>query len=75
MRNHKPISKRVFVPSLQLTAGQSPPIAANGGLSYMSFDENGDAGTSKAIETALLQIASGEGHALTKMIEKSPSQL
>ena len=72
MRNHKPISKRVFVPSLQLTAGQSPPIAANGGLSYMSFDENGDAGTSKAIETALLQIASGEGHALTKMIEKSP---
>ena len=72
VRNHKPISKRVFVPSLQLTAGQSPPIAANGGLSYMSFDDNGDAGTSKAIETALLQIASGEGHALTKMIENSP---
>ena len=38
----------------------------------MSFDDNGDAGTSKAIETALLQIASGEGHALTKMIENSP---
>ena len=28
----------VYVPSLQLTEGQSPPIAANGGLSYIAFD-------------------------------------
>ena len=27
-----------YVPPLQRTAGQPPPIAANGGLSYMSFD-------------------------------------
>src|SRR5437879_3373358 len=33
----------VYVPPLQLTKGQSPPIAANGGLSYMSFDHDGDA--------------------------------
>ena len=31
-----------YVPPLQRTAGQPPPIAANGGLSYMSFDRNGD---------------------------------
>ena len=33
----------VYVPSLELTAGQPAPIAANGGLSYMSFDCDGDA--------------------------------
>jgi len=27
-----------YVPPLQRTEGQPPPIAANGGLSYMSFD-------------------------------------
>jgi hypothetical protein len=27
-----------YVPSLQRTDGQPPPIAAHGGLSYMSFD-------------------------------------
>ena len=32
-----------YVPPLQVTKGQPPPIAANGGLSYMSFDKNGDA--------------------------------
>ena len=31
----------VYVPPLQLTEGQPPPIAANGGLSYMSFDRDG----------------------------------
>ena len=51
----------VYVPTLQLTEGQPPPIAANGGLSYMSFDRDGDAGTAAAIEAALDQIA--EGHA------------
>ncbi|MBT6949720.1 MAG: hypothetical protein HN989_06490, partial [Gammaproteobacteria bacterium] len=34
-----------YVPLLQRTEGQPPPNAANGGLSYMSFDRNGDAGT------------------------------
>jgi hypothetical protein len=33
----------VFVPSLELTAGQPPTVAANGGSSYMSFDVDGDA--------------------------------
>src|SRR5436190_10653590 len=42
-----------YVPPLQRTAGQPPPIAANGGLSYMSFDRDGDAGTAKAIQDAL----------------------
>src|SRR5262245_36631453 len=49
-----------YVPSLQRTEGQPPPIAANGGLSYMSFDHNGDAGTAKALEDALKEIATGE---------------
>ena len=30
-----------YVPPFQLTEGQPPPIAANGGLSYMSFDRDG----------------------------------
>ena len=30
-----------YVPTLQRTEGQPPPIAANGGLSYMSFDREG----------------------------------
>jgi hypothetical protein len=34
----------VYVPPLQLTKGQPPPIAANGGLSYMAFDRDGDEG-------------------------------
>ena len=29
-----------YVPSLQRTEGQPPPVAANGGLSYMSFDDD-----------------------------------
>jgi hypothetical protein len=40
-----------YVPPLQRTEGQPPPIAANGGLSYMSFDRDGDAGTAAALET------------------------
>ncbi len=61
-----------YVPSLQLTAGQPPPIAANGGLSYMSFDEDGDAGTAAATEAALLQIAEGEGQAIIDMLDNAP---
>jgi len=61
-----------FVPKLELTAGQPSPIADNGGLSYMLFDRGGDAGTGAATEAALAQIATGEGQALTEMLEKAP---
>src|SRR6201993_2872207 len=62
----------VYVPPFQLTKGQAPPIAANGGLSYMSFDRDGDAGTAAAMEAALRQIAEGQGRAVVDMIEKAP---
>jgi hypothetical protein len=62
----------VYVPPLQLTAGQPPPIAANNGLSYMSFDRNGDAGTTAATDAALRQIAEGEGQALIDMLDNAP---
>jgi hypothetical protein len=57
------------VPPLQRTEGQPPPIAANGGLSYMSFDQQGDAGTAKAFEDALAQIAEGESQRVIDMIQ------
>src|ERR1700686_5078008 len=69
------VTKRVssvYVPSLQLTKGQPPPIAANGGLSYMSFDRDGDAGTAAATEAALRQLAGGHGQAVIDMIENAP---
>ena len=82
MDRHEAIENRVaanaeadssaYVPTLQLTKGQPPPIAANGGLSYMSFDRDGDAGTTAAIEAALEQIADGEGQALIDRIENAP---
>jgi len=62
----------VYVPTLQRTAGQPAPHAANGGLSYMSFDDNGDAGTKAATAVALQQIASGDGHALSVELENAP---
>ncbi len=61
-----------YVPPLQRTAGQPPPIAANGGLSYMSFERNGDGGTAKALEDALAQIADGEGERIADMIHNAP---
>ena len=61
-----------YVPSLQRTEGQPPPIAANGGLSYMSFDREGDAGTAAALEDALTQIAEGEGQRVNDMIDNAP---
>jgi len=61
-----------YVPPLQRTAGQPPPIAANGGLSYMSFDRNGDGGTRKATEDALAQIAEGEGQRVADMVHNAP---
>src|SRR5437764_13386424 len=61
-----------YVPPLQRTEGQPPPIAAHGGLSYMSFDREGDAGTAKALEDALAEIAEGEGQRVIEMIDKAP---
>ena len=61
-----------YVPPLELTSGQSPPVAANGGLSYMSFDRDGDAGTAAAIEAALSLIAQGDGQSVMDMIENAP---
>src|SRR6266853_4899473 len=61
-----------YVRSLQRTEGQPPPIDANGGLSYMSFDRDGDAGTAAALEDALTQIAEGEGQRVFDMIDNAP---
>lgn len=61
-----------YVPPLQLTDGQPPPIAAHGGLSYLSFDRNGDAGTATAIEDALALAAEGEGQRLIDMLDSAP---
>jgi hypothetical protein len=61
-----------YVPPLQRTAGQPPPIAANGGLSYMSFDRNGDAGTAKALDDALAEIATGASQQVIDMIAGAP---
>jgi len=61
-----------YVPTLQRTEGQPPPIAANGGLSYMSFDRDGDAGTTAALADALAQIAEGEGQRVFDMIDNAP---
>jgi hypothetical protein len=38
----------------------------------MSFDRDGDAGTTAAMEDALTQIASGEGQAVIDLIENAP---
>lgn len=61
-----------FVPSFQLTEGQAPPIAANGGLSFMSFDRNGDGGTAAAIEAALDLYSTGEGRSVIEWLENAP---
>ena len=61
-----------YVPPLQLTQGQPPPFAANGGLSYMSFDRDGDAGTAAAAAAALRQIAEGEGQPVIDMLDNAP---
>src|SRR5260221_10616320 len=61
-----------YVPQLERTEGQPPPIAAHGGLSYMSFERGGDAGTAVAIQDALAEIAEGEGQRVIDMIDKAP---
>src|SRR5437868_11943130 len=61
-----------YVPPLERTAGQPEPIAAHGGLSYMAFVRDGDAGTAKALEDALAEIAEGEGQRVADMIANAP---
>src|SRR5271169_2541377 len=61
-----------YVPPLQRTEGQPPPIAAHGGLSYMAFDQEGDAGTAAALQDALAEIAEGEGQRVIDMVAKAP---
>ena len=61
-----------YVPPFELTRGQPPPVAAHGGVSYMSFDNDGDAGTAVATVDAFEQIATGEGQAVIDMIENAP---
>ena len=60
-----------YVPPIQRTRGQPVPIAAHGGLSYMSFDKNGDAGTAVALEDALAEIASGAARRTVNTIVNS----
>src|SRR3974390_2451189 len=61
-----------YVPPLERTAGQPEPIAAHGGLSYMAFDRDSDAGTAVALDDALAEIASGESQRVIEMIDKAP---
>jgi hypothetical protein len=61
-----------YVPPLERTEGQPEPIAAHGGLSYMAFDRDGDAGTAVALDDALAEIASGESQRVIEMIDKAP---
>ena len=69
---HTTTTPSSWVPPLQRTAGQPPPIAANDGLSYAAFEQDGDAGTTVATEDALRQIASGEGQRIIESIENAP---
>ena len=61
-----------YIPPFQLTEGQPAPFASNGGLSYMSFDRDGDAGTAAATEAALIQITKREGQAVIDMLDSAP---
>ena len=61
-----------YVPPFELTKGQLPPFAANEGLSYMSFDQDGDAGTAAATEAALSQITEGEGQVVIDTLDDAP---
>ena len=65
------VPAKPFVPEVELTAGQSAPIAANQGKAYTSRDKDGDAGTEAAVTDALTQIAGGQGQAVTDLIENA----
>ena len=62
----------VYVPPLERTAGQLSPIAANDGLSYMAFDQDGDAGTAAATRDAFQLVADGDAQALTERLANAP---
>ena len=64
--------RKLYVPPLERTKGQPAPIAANDGLSYASFDHNGDAGTGKATDDAFRQIAEGKGQDTLEMLATAP---
>lgn len=66
-------SMRSYVPSLQRTAGQPPPVAANGGLSYASMEVDGDAGTAAATRDALRQTEDPEAKAIIEKLESASS--
>ena len=70
--NENTSTPSLYVPTLELTDGQPAPVAASGGLSYMSLDRDGDAGTVAATEDALAQLSSGEGAAVIDMLENAP---
>ncbi|MEI9997421.1 MAG: CmcJ/NvfI family oxidoreductase [Rhizomicrobium sp.] len=73
--NSSTTAKRVssaYVPPLQRTQGQQPPIAANGGLSYVSLERDGDAGTTAAFNDALNEIATGEVQRVIDTIANAP---
>ncbi|MCY4098255.1 MAG: hypothetical protein OXF40_08360, partial [Rhodospirillales bacterium] len=61
-----------YVPTFELTEGQPPPIAANGGVSYMSFERGGDAGTGAALDAAFKQIADGQARAFVEELGNAP---
>ncbi len=61
-----------YVPTFELTEGQPPPIAANGGVSYMSFERGGDAGTGAALDAAFKQIADGHARAFVEDLGNAP---
>ncbi|MFT3965760.1 MAG: CmcJ/NvfI family oxidoreductase [Sphingobium sp.] len=61
-----------YIPPLQRTEGQPPPIAAHGGLSYMAFDRDGDGGAAQALEDALAEIATGEARRFIDGIDNAP---
>lgn len=72
MTNATQPNAAVYVPPLETTVGQPPPVAANGGLSYLSFDCNGDAGTKVATEDALQQAHDPDAQAITDQLASAP---
>ena len=63
---------KLYVPTLELTKGQPAPIAAHGGLSYASFNQDGDGGTGVASADAFRQIAEGKGNDVIEMLDTAP---
>ena len=61
-----------YTPTFELTAGQPRPFAAHGGISYMYFDQDGDAGTAEATKDAFEQIQSDNGQDVIELIETAP---